>query len=155
MSTTLTIERPVHFRRGGHGGRKELREGKAAPALPPGRVPRIARLMALAIRLEEQVRTGVVASYSEVAAVGHVTRARVSQIMNLVNLAPDIQEALLHLPRTESGRDVIHLRQLQPIASVLEWRTQRLLWAGLIAGRLGPAGQCAEADGNGAESNDH
>jgi hypothetical protein len=141
MSTTLTIERPVHFRRGGHGGRKELKDGPAPPAPPPGRVPRIARLMALAIRLEEQVRTGVVGSYAEVAAVGHVTRARVSQILNLVNLAPDIQEALLHLPRTEGGRDAVILADLQPIASVLDWRMQRRLWAALTAGRLGLTGQ--------------
>jgi hypothetical protein len=141
MSTTLTIERPVHFRRGGHGGRKELKDGTAAPAPPQGRVPRVARLMALAIRLEEQVRTGVVGTYAELAAVGHVTRARVSQIMNLVNLAPDIQEALLHLPRTEEGRDAVILADLQPIASVLEWRMQRRLWAALIAGRLTSPGQ--------------
>jgi hypothetical protein len=137
MSTALTIERTVHFRRGGRGGRKELQPGTAAPTPPAGRVPRIARLMALAIRLEEQVRTGVVGSYAEEAAVGHVTRARVSQILNLVNLAPDLQEALLHLPRTESGRDPLVLADLQPIASVLEWRVQRRLWAALAA-RMGP-----------------
>jgi hypothetical protein len=108
--TTLTIERAVHFRRVCHGGRKQLQDRPAA-TVPPGRVPRIARLMALAIRLEEQVRTGVVGSYSELAAAGHVTRARISQIMNLVNLAPDIQEALLDLPRTQGGRDAIHLRR--------------------------------------------
>ena len=138
--TTLTIERPVHFRRSGHGGRKELKNGEAPPAPPPGRVPRIARLMALAIRLEEQVRSGVVASYADLAAVGHVTRARISQILNLVNLAPDIQEALLDLPRTQGGRDPIHLRQLQPIASMLDWRMQRRLWAALFAGRQAPMG---------------
>src|SRR3712207_3152134 len=34
----------------------------------------------------------------KVARLGHVTRARVTQIMNLLNLAPDIQEAILFLP---------------------------------------------------------
>jgi hypothetical protein len=139
--TTLTIERSFHFRRVCHGARKELKDGQTPPAPPPGRVPRIARLMALAIRLEEQVRTGVVGSYAELAAAGHVTRARISQIMNLVNLAPDIQEALLDLPRTQGGRDPIHLRQLQPIASMLDWRMQRRLWTALIAVRLNPPGQ--------------
>jgi hypothetical protein len=70
----------------------------------------------------------LLASYAELAALGHVTRARVSQIMNLANLAPDIQEALLHLPRTERGRDPIILRDLQPIASIPDWRKQRVLW---------------------------
>ena len=78
----------------------------------------------------------MLASYSELAEVAHVTRARVSQIMNLVNLAPDIQEALLHLPRTERGRDPIILRDLQPIASVIDWRWQRRLWSELSAARL-------------------
>jgi hypothetical protein len=48
--------------------------------------------------------------------------------MNLVNLAPDIQEAILFLPRTEHGCDPIHLRLLQPIASTIDWKKQRRLW---------------------------
>ncbi len=48
--------------------------------------------------------------------------------MNLINLAQDIQEALLFLPRTEQGRDPIHLRLLQPIAAVIDWKKQRRLW---------------------------
>jgi hypothetical protein len=134
--TTLTIERRVHFRRGGHGGRKELQPGKAAPVPPPGRVPRVSRLMALALRFEAQIRAGVLAGYADLAALGHVTRARISQVMNLLNLAPDIQEALLYLPRTESGRDPIHLRQLQPIASTFDWHKQRRQWQQLVASRL-------------------
>jgi hypothetical protein len=89
--------------------------------------------MALAIRFEEQVRSGVLPGYSALADLGHVTRARVSQIMNLVNLAPDIQEAILLLPRTEHGRDPIHLRLLQPIASTIDWKKQRRLWKELLA----------------------
>src|SRR5450756_479212 len=75
----------------------------AAPT--PGRVPRVARLLALAHRLERLVRTGVVKDYAEAARLGHVTRARISQIMSLLYLAPDIQETILLLPRIERGRD--------------------------------------------------
>ena len=102
------------------------------PALPPGRVPRVARLMALALRLEELVRTGQVRSYTELAALGHVTRARICQIMNLLHLAPDIQEALLFLPLTQRGRDPIILADLQPIAATFDWRKQRRLWRKLL-----------------------
>jgi hypothetical protein len=91
-------------------------------------VPRVARLLALALRIDEQLRNGELTSYSEVAELGHVTRARVSQIMNLLNLAPDLQESILFLPRTERGRDAIILQQLQLIASILDWRKQRVLW---------------------------
>ena len=96
--------------------------------MPPGRVPRVARWMALAIRCEQLLHEGQVASYAELARLGHVTRARVTQIMNLLSLAPDMQESILFLPRTERGRDTIILRELQPIASILDWRKQRVLW---------------------------
>ena len=92
-----------------------------SPLVPRGRVPRISRLLALALRLDELVRAGVIADYATLAELAHVSRARISQIMNLLLLAPAIQEALLFLPRTEHGRDPIHLRQLQPLAAVLDW----------------------------------
>jgi hypothetical protein len=122
-----TIERQVHFRHGGHGRGKQMQDG-AAPALPTGRVPRVSKLMALALRFDGLLRAGAVASYTELARLGYVTKARVSQIMNLLNLAPDIQEALLFLPRTERGRDPVILRDLQPIAQALDWRKQRRMW---------------------------
>jgi hypothetical protein len=132
MSTTLTIELPVHFQRCGHGSRKQMCSGVETPPLPPGRVPRVARLMALALRLDELVRTGQVGSYSELASLGQVTRARISQIVNLLSLAPDLQEALLFLPLTQRGRDPIILADLMPIAATLDWRKQRRLWRQLL-----------------------
>ena len=133
--TTWTIERQVHFRHAGHGRGKQVHQGPAPdePKLPNGRVPRVTKLMALALRLDDLVQSGAVASYAELARLGHVTRARVCQIMNLVYLAPDLQEALLFLPRTESGRDRVILADLQPIASTPDWRRQRRLWARLHA----------------------
>ena len=128
MSPTLTIELPVHFERTGHGSRKELCAGAAAPALAPGRVPRVSGLMALALRLDALVRSGQIGSYGELAAFGHITRARISQIMNLIHLSPDIQEALLFLPPTRRGRDAIILADVQPIAAAFDWRKQRRLW---------------------------
>jgi hypothetical protein len=47
----------------------------------------------------------------------------------------DIQETLLFLPRTLRGRDSIHLRQLQPLAAVLDWGQQRSLWHTLQANK--------------------
>jgi len=132
MSTTLTIELPVHFHRGGRGSRKELRCGVAAPSLPPGRVPRVARLMALALRFDALVRTGQIGSYSALASLGQVTRARICQILNLLYLAPDIQEALLFLPLTQRGRDPLILADLMPIAAAFDWRKQRRQWRQLL-----------------------
>ena len=88
--------------------------------------------MALAIRFDQLIRAGEVGDYAELARLAHVTRARITQIMNLLMLAPDIQEAILFLPRVERGRDPIHLRQLQSIALVSDWRKQRMLWSQIM-----------------------
>jgi len=123
----ITIQRKVHFGQG-RRTRKELRHGDAASAAPDGRVPRVARLMALAIRFDQLIREGVVANQAELARLGHVSRARLTQIMNLLGLAPDIQEALLFLPRSENGRDPISEREIRPIAATPSWSKQRLMW---------------------------
>jgi hypothetical protein len=136
MSIPLSVSSKVHFARRRYG-RQQLEEGPA-PAPPirePGRVPRVSRLAALAIRFEGLVRSGAIASYAEIAALGHVTRARVSQILNLVNLAPDVLEAVLFLPRTERGRDAIKLAHLQPIALTPDWGKQRRQWRELCRDR--------------------
>jgi hypothetical protein len=129
MKTPLTVTCNVHFNLKAKG-RKHLRVGVVPirPANPPGRVPRIAKLMALAIRFDGLIRTGVVRDYAGLARLGHVTRARITQIMNLLQLAPDLQEQILFLPPTVHGRDAIILRELQPIASKADWKKQRSLW---------------------------
>ncbi len=101
------------------------------PACEPGRVPRVARWLALAIRLEARLADGTLADAATVARDAHVTRARVSQVLNLAFLAPDIQEAVLNLPRVATGRDPVTLGDLQPVALTLEWAKQRKLFAGL------------------------
>jgi hypothetical protein len=132
MSLTMTIEVPVPFQHCGRGSHKELPSGAEATSVRAGRVPRVARLMALALRLDELVRTGQVANYSALAALGHVTRARICQILNLIHLAPDLQEGLLFLPPTVRGRDPIILADLMPIAAAADWRKQRRLWRKLL-----------------------
>jgi hypothetical protein len=91
-------------------------------------VPRIARLMALALRLEALVQEGTVGSYAELARLGHVSRARLSQILSLLHLAPDLQEELLFWERPRRGREPLALRHLLPITAVLDWHEQRRRW---------------------------
>jgi hypothetical protein len=143
MSKPMTVTTAVDFSREARGRRRiECGPKPETPSRQSGRVPRVARLLALALRFAEQIRTGAVSSYVELADLGHVTRARVSQIMNLINLSPDLQEAILFLPPTVRGRDVIHLRLLQPIAAAFDWHRQRRMWKDLTAGskRLSDAG---------------
>lgn len=133
MTQSITIERRLHFQ-SGRTGHREMQPGEApAPPAASGRVPRVARLMALAIRFERLVREGEVADYADLARLGYVSRARVTQIMNLLNLAPDIQEAILFLPGVERGRDPITERDLRPVAAVLDWRKQRKMMAQFTA----------------------
>jgi hypothetical protein len=96
-----------------------------APERPKGRLPRITRYMALAIYYEDLIDQGHVQDYAEIATLGHVTRARVTQIMDLRLLAPDIQEELLKLSRITNGKDAITLRSLQSITLQQEWGYQR------------------------------
>ncbi len=126
-----TVVSQVHFKIGSRG-RKSLRRGEAPTPPPLGRVPRAARLMALAIRMDKLVAEGGVANQAELAEVGRITRARVSQILNLLHLAPDIQEALLFLPDVSQGRDPITERHLRPIAAEMNWGRQRAMWARLL-----------------------
>jgi hypothetical protein len=109
-------------------GRRQPAKATTSQHSTPGRVPRVARLMALAIQFDGLLRQRVVRDYAALARLGHVSRARISQIMNLLFLAPDIQEELLFLPPVERGRDPVHLRQLQHIAMVQKWPKQRRLW---------------------------
>jgi len=132
MTEGLTIEKKVHFKRASRG-RKVMKQGGRPKRKPLGSVPRISRLMALAIRMEQLVREGRVADYADLARLAHVTRARITQIMNLLHLAPDIQEAILFLPRTDGSRAPIAERHLRPIAAVIDWRKQRRMWRRLLA----------------------
>lgn len=132
MTTTLTVELAFHAERQPRG-RKALRAGEAPerPALPPGRVPRVARLLALAHHFDGLLRRGLVKDQAELARLGRVSRARVTQVMNLLLLAPDIQEQVLFLPLTTRGRDPLRLALLQPIALTPAWAEQRRQWARL------------------------
>jgi DNA invertase Pin-like site-specific DNA recombinase len=99
---------------------------------PVSRLPRVSRWMALALHFDELLSAGKLVDQAEVARVGHVSRARVSQIMNLLHLAPDIQEQLLFWPSLEGGRDPILLRHLQPLAALPDWERQRRKWLRLV-----------------------
>ena len=96
-----------------------------AELVGPPRIPRITRLMALAIKFQEMVDRGEVRDYADLARLGYVTRARLTQIMNLLLLAPDIQEALLDNSSALRARSAITERDLRSVSRIVDWADQR------------------------------
>ena len=127
MTRPLKITKAVHFR-SMKRGRKALYEGTEESSPTLGCVPRVSRLLALALHMDDLCRRGEVTEYAELARLALVTRARMTQIMSLVLLAPDIQEEILFLPRSDRGRNPIQEKMVRSIAAVPDWRKQRVMW---------------------------
>ena len=125
MTSYFTVECCVNFSERRRDSRRRPDQGN------PARISRVSRLIALAIRFGDLMRSGEVTTYAELAGLGRVTRARMTQIMSLLCLAPDIQEEILFLPRTVKGRDRVQLRHLLSIAALSDWRQKRARWKDL------------------------
>lgn len=102
--------------------------GTGVPALPSA--PRISRLLALALKMDEMIQDGTVKKYSDLAHLGQVSAARITQMMNLLHLAPDIQEQILSpdTPRIELRESAV-----RKLSSVVLWGEQRVRWRDLLA----------------------
>jgi hypothetical protein len=127
VSEKQEVTYALDFGAGGKNRREKkiLSSDRQRPDDPPGRgIPRIARLMALAIRFEGLLRNETIRDYAELARLGQVTRARMTQIMKLLDLAPDIQEQILFLSHIQS----LNERNLRSIVSRTDWSEQRRLF---------------------------
>lgn len=124
-----TVTRAIHFR-----VRQTRRRivTEPAPLPPPGRVPRVARLLALAIKFDRMLQDGVVGSQTDLAALARVTQPRMTQIMNLLHLASDIQEEILFLPPVTEGRDPVTERDLRLVVRHIRWADQRKSWKSIL-----------------------
>ncbi|NUN01313.1 MAG: hypothetical protein HUU41_09380 [Bryobacteraceae bacterium] len=106
---------------------QQATESTATAVRRTGRYPRAAQVLALALQFQEMIDSGEVRDYADLARLGCVTRERISQIMILVWLAPDIQEAVLQLsPYT--GRAPFSEGALRRIAKIVNWDEQRQQW---------------------------
>ena len=93
-------------------------------------MPRVARVLALAIRLQKLVDAGEATSYAALEPVAGASRSRVSHIMSLADLAPDLQEFVLFL-KAAPPRE----KDLRKIAREVDWTKQRKLWCDLMETR--------------------
>jgi hypothetical protein len=126
----VTLSMPIHLATPTR--RTIVREGPM-PARPTGRIPRVARILAQAHHFQNLLDTGVIRTQMELAELTKLTTARITQIMNLLVLAPDIQEEILFLPPVAAGRAPVTERDLRPVLKTLVWREQRERWARLRA----------------------
>ena len=100
---------------------------------PRDRPQRVARLVAMAHKLEALIRSGQAKDYGELARLAHVSPARIAQIVILGQLAPDIQESILFLSAEHSG--LITEQGLREIAREPRWDRQRASFERLMAKR--------------------
>lgn len=128
MTGRVTIRLPAR-RRGGRRGRVVGADvapdapGAATPPIP-GRVPRAARVLALAHHWQALIRSGAVRDQADLARLVGLSRARVTQVMNLLWLAPEIQEAVLEGRTDGPGAE----RSLRIVAATPVWATQQKQW---------------------------
>jgi hypothetical protein len=99
-----------------------------------GRHPHITLQLARAHQLQKLLDAGKVKSHRELAKIAGITPARITQLLDLPFLAPDIQEEILFFPRTTARRDAITERDARLVASTAAWPEQRKLWADVKSG---------------------
>ena len=98
------------------------------PGVKRGRLPRITQVLALALQFQEMIDRGEIHRHADLARLGCVSRERISQMMVLTWLAPDIQEAVLRLPQMPGGRFPISECILRRVARLPLWQDQRARW---------------------------
>ena len=108
--------------------RPRSKKEATVPGTERGKLPRVAEVLALAIGFDDMIRRGLARDHSDLARLGCISKERVSQIMRLVWLAPDIQQEILTLPRTSIGRFHVGEVALRQVASKLLWCEQRAVW---------------------------
>jgi hypothetical protein len=122
---TLQVEITIAPAERRNGGQRSSASGSKVP--DPPRIPRITRLMALAIKFQDMVERGEVRDYADLARLGYVTRARITQIMNLLMLAPDLQEEIIGLGSARA-QTIFAERQVRSILKSVLWDRQRQAW---------------------------
>lgn len=128
--TQRMLQENKHSVRQAHdgAGTHEVHKALARVENPLERVPRITRLLALALKFEGLIHQGVMKDYAELARLGQVSRARVTQIMNLLNLSAHIQAEILAWTEAAPGTESVRETTVRALSSEVRWSRQRELW---------------------------
>jgi len=133
-----TLKRKFTFKSEVKKRREDAQASIEANANQSGPIPRIAKLVALANRMQSMLDSDQVESYQQLAEMGRISQPRMTQIMNLLLLAPDIQEELLHLPGIIQGKATIHEKLLRPMTMQIDWGVQRKMWRSIKTHQIHP-----------------
>lgn len=111
---------------------RSIRFSDAPPTPAPKRDPvrrpaKVARMLALAHHLQRAIDQGLVADRAEVARKLGLTRARVTQLLDLLLLAPDLQSEVLEMTAEDAVEPTTE-RRLAGIARTVHWVQQRSNW---------------------------
>jgi hypothetical protein len=128
-----------------HGRRKRL--DVAPPPSPVVRPARVALMLALAHKVQEAIDTGKVPDRADVARMLGFTRARITHLLDLTLLAPDLQEQVLELVAVD-GVEPMSERMLRTVGSAGSWTDQRRVWTT----RLSVAPQRRQSDAGASTS---
>lgn len=127
MLNSSTVDVHCRLRPAVRAAASRPRRGDAPPA-GSGKLPRVTQVMALAIQFDDLVRRGEVRDFADLARLGCLSRARISQVLKLLWLAPDIQSEILGLPRCSAGRFPISEVAVRRVAGAAGWQEQRATW---------------------------
>jgi len=114
-----------------HATRPLSAEPCGTPGATHGRPPRVTQVLALAIQFQDMIERGEARDYADLARLGCLSRERMSQIMELIWLAPDIQQEILEFPSTRTSRFPVSEAAVRRIAAQLDWAEQRDAWRNL------------------------
>jgi hypothetical protein len=127
----LSIEYKVNFSNG--NGKQKARKPPAKPKNITRKIPRISKLLALAHHLQDLIEKGIIRDYADIARLAGLSRARVTQILNLTLLAPQIQEEIIFAAAIKPGPDYMKEHTLRMILKTSLWEEQLKIWGKLKA----------------------
>jgi hypothetical protein len=112
-----------------HRVRRGCRKGfvPEAPPAPFRRPARVAVMLALAHQIQRKIDRGEIPDQAAAARRLELTRARLTQLLDLTLLGPDVQERVLAL-ESVGGTEPLSERVLRPVARAPSWVEQRTLF---------------------------
>jgi hypothetical protein len=124
--TAKVITATLHRVQRGH--RKRFVSKPRPPTVSVARPARVAIMLALAHQIVAAISTGRLHDQADAARRLGVTRPRITQLLYLLQLAPDLQEHVLFLDVVD-GIEPLTERTLRVVTRTKAWAQQRLLLA--------------------------